>query len=227
MRLRTAATFLPLTIAVVAATLVVAPGIAHAKVVPSSATVEGDRLAGPIHLDGSGDQFPRLVEQAGFFVATMSLEPDPMLDQAPTTDLGPVLEITWQVADHDAENAIAGTVRQLVYPHAAGGPLTYTEPGQAVVDGVTAPGGWYRAPVGIAGSLTALGVPVDDLGRAAAGAAGTTGATGPTGATAAPPDAGAPLGWLWAAAPMVLLGLLGGTAVWAARRRDRMRLTAT
>jgi hypothetical protein len=197
------------------------PGVAHAKIAPSSATIDGEQLAGPLNIDpssgpgGSGDHFYRLVEQAGFFAATMALVPDQMLDERPTSDLGPMLEISWRVDDHEAAAAGAGgTVVQLVYPDADGGPLTYTEPGQEVVDGVTAPGGWYRAPAAIAGSLDALGVPVDDL------------AGPPASAPAKPTDGRSGSTWVPAGAATAA-AVLGAGAVLLSRRRARMRFTTT
>ncbi|MGH9119947.1 MAG: hypothetical protein ACRD0A_19390 [Acidimicrobiales bacterium] len=218
MRLRTLRTVLPLAAATATAiTVLLVPGVAQAKVVPSSGTIEGEGLGRPIDIDGtngttsgSGDQFFRLVEQAGFFAATMGLVPDPMMEEAPTTDLGPALIVTWHVEEHGVGE---GTLHQTIYPDAAGGPLTHTPPGQEYFDGMTAPGGWFRAPAGIVGSLTALGVRVDELVE-----------TGPPPATG-----GAPSPWPWVALALAAAGSAGAAygAVIGARRRVRMRPTAT
>ena len=142
MRLRTRWSII-LFAAAAATVVLIAPGVAHAKVAPASGSIEGEGLTGPVDIDPtsgpgvSGDAFFRLVEQAGFFPATMGLVPDPMLDEAPTGDLGAELVVTWQVDEHGVGS---GTLRQLIYLHAEGGPLTYTEPGQAFFDGMTAAG---------------------------------------------------------------------------------------
>jgi hypothetical protein len=209
MRLRT---LIPRTIAAPAAiaiAVLLVPGVAHAKVAPSSATIDGDQLAGPLDIDavsgtGTGEPFFRLVEQAGYFAATVGLVPDPMLDDAPTSDLGPELVVTWRLDEHGIGH---GVLRQSVFPGAAGGPLTYTEPGQEYFPDLTAPGGWYRAPAGIAATLTALGVPVAGPHRPA-------------------PQSGdgRALSWPWIAAGVVMVAAAGVAALGG---RHLLRLTAT
>jgi hypothetical protein len=211
MRLRT---FIPRTLAAAAATAIAVltfPGVANAKVAPASGAIDGDELAGPIDIDpdsgtGTSEPFFRLVEQAGYFAATMGLVPDPMLDDAPTSDLGPELVVTWQLDEHGMGH---GALRQTIYPDAAGGPLTYTEPGQEYFPDLTAPGGWYRASAGIVGSLRALGVPEDALDR-----------------DAPPATGGFTMPWSWMVVGVVVLAAIGA-GVFGARRAMRVRLTPT
>src|SRR5262245_36547955 len=111
---------------VIAMVLLAWPGVAHAKG-PESATIEaGDgthsiAVSGP---EGGSSDFWKLVEQSGFFPALFGQAPDPMLDAAPTDDLGVALLVIWQLPSPAHTTDV---VRQTLYPDAAGGPVTYTE----------------------------------------------------------------------------------------------------
>ena len=138
--------------------LLIAPAVANAKG-PDAATIEGAGVATPISLTGQeigpGD-FSRLVEQSGFFPAAFPQTPDRMLAAAPTPALGPKLIVRWRVP---SDTLAADTVSQDLYPYAAGGPLTYTAPGQLLLGTQHTHGGWFRASGDLGATLTRLGAP--------------------------------------------------------------------
>jgi hypothetical protein len=165
MRLR-----IPISLAIVSFGVVASVGTAHAKVAPTEVTIDGDALAAPIHLDiddasPPSDPFYRIVEGSGFYEATVGDMPIAGA-AAPTDALGPSLVLTYAVDEHGQGS---GTLRQVVYPHAQGGPLTYTEPGQRFFDSLVSSGGWYRASGTFVNALEDVGVPIDGM-RAPAGA---------------------------------------------------------
>lgn len=133
------------------------------------ATIEGPGLAAPIRVEGSDAS--GLADQAGFWKdGAWGTWPDPMLAEAPTSDLGPRYLVKWVVAPGGA------TIIQELYPHAQGGPLSHLPPGQSLgiarehgiyVQGevvvvertIKTRGGWYRAPQALRATLFDLGVP--------------------------------------------------------------------
>ncbi len=98
----------------------------------------------------------RVVDGTGFFAAAFVEQPDPMLPAPPAGELGPKLIVTWHVPNG---TPVADAVRQDLYPYAAGGPVTYTEPGQPFLQSEHTHGGWFRAPASFLSTLTGLGVP--------------------------------------------------------------------
>jgi hypothetical protein len=152
--------------AMAACMLLLLPTAALAKG-PSAATISGSGPGGPgngpkgpITLRGDGEAgsgtvLGTLVELAGFFPSLFRQSPDPMLAAAPTKRLGPHYTITWTVPEGDGR---AARIRQDLYPYAAGGPLTYTTPGQQVF-GEGARGGWFRASDQLRLELISLGLP--------------------------------------------------------------------
>src|SRR6266581_6632960 len=121
----------PVLVGVVAAfaLLALAPTAALAKGA-SAATIDGSGPGGPgngpngpITLrgdgePGSGTALGTLAELSGLFPAMVGQSPDPMLEVAPTTWLGPRYTITWTIPDG---SGTAKAIRQDVYPYAAGG----------------------------------------------------------------------------------------------------------
>jgi len=84
----------------------------------------------------------------------------------PEADLGPMIEAVWRFpmgSDEFMGFDEFFFVRQLLYPLAAGGPVTYIEPGQLLY-GEPRSGGWFAAPVGLVDSLRQAGF---DLGATA------------------------------------------------------------
>ena len=111
---------------------------------PSQVTLEGPGLERAVTLGGGASpdlRFQDLVEQAGFFGATFHQTSDPTLETRPRGVLGPRYTLTYVVPGPAGR---ADEIRQDVYPHAAGGPVTYMRPGQPIFDRATH-GGWFRA----------------------------------------------------------------------------------
>lgn len=148
--------------------LVGSAGPAHAKG-PSQGVLDGEGLEQPIAI-GYGEGTPggdRLIEDTGFFDVTFGMLPSRTLPDAPTDDLGPRLQLTWTVPGPDG---LADLIVQDVYPYAAGGPVTYTAPGQPFFERERTVGGWFRSPPRLLATLRALGLPdADALGPAAGG----------------------------------------------------------
>ena len=125
---------------------------------PSEGVLEGDGLDQAIVI-GYGEGAPGagdLIGDVGFFEVTFGSVPRQALDDAPTDDLGPRLRLTWTVPGPDGEDDL---VVQDIYPYAAGGPVTYTAPGQPFFESEQTVGGWFRAPNRLLASLQALGLP--------------------------------------------------------------------
>jgi hypothetical protein len=139
-----------------------------------------------------------------------------LTNEPPAGPLGPKFEIAWRVPD---ETPTGATVRQDLYPQAAGGPVTYTESGQPVFGNRTA-GGWYRGPATFTRVLQQLGLPTAAAGYSApAPSIAAAPATSATHATSWLPMAGAVL------AAVFVAGLL--VAVLLVRRRRTSRMAAT
>ena len=162
--------FIGITGAAVAAVVLITgtAGPAWAKG-PSEGTITGEGIDAPISVLGEGTPSGgALIDQVGFFPATFRQIPDPMLATAPTADLGPSFVLAWVVPGPDDRT---DTIRQVLYPYAAGGPLVSTEPGQSVFGTERTKGGWYRAPAALLTTLRGLGLPAHSA--LAGGAAGS------------------------------------------------------
>jgi hypothetical protein len=194
---------------------------------PSAATIEGSGPGGPgngpkgpitLRGDGelgSGTVLGTFVELAGFFPALFRQSPDPMLDAAPTKRLGPHYTITWKVPEGDGT---AAKIRQDLYPYAAGGPLTYTKPGQQVF-GEGARGGWFRASDELRLELISLGLPKRP-GQAPEPAAATPAPAAPVHpAPVAPARSDGLVSWPLVLAGGVVVLVVAGAVAMAVRRR--------
>jgi len=127
---------------------------------PDQATITGPGLDEPIVVSGygepgSGYELSELADGSGLFLVMFEPADPSVVSEAPDGPFGPKFELTFRVPDGDET---ASTVRQDIYPQAAGGPVTYTEAGQDVF-GMTTRGGWYRTPPSFADLLERLGVP--------------------------------------------------------------------
>ena len=209
-----------LTMLALALLLAVVPTAAQAKGA-SAATISGGGPGGlpggPITMKGdgepgSGSDLSALAEAAGMWAllfedgAPGALAAAP----APAARRGPRYTITWTFPNG------AGTedkVRQLVWPYAAGGPVTYLAPGQKVLDTRTE-GGWYKASDALRTLLIALGLP----NRPALTAPASAGSGSPAPSTQAAPAEPAPALWPKVAAGVGLL-LLAAVAVALILRR--------
>jgi hypothetical protein len=142
--------------AVVAAVALLLPATASAKG-PSDATIAGPGLNPPMKISGGGEggntTLGHLVTYGGFFPQAFGQTPDPLLRARPATALGPRYNVTYIVPGPSTD-----TLRQELYPYAAGGPLTYMEPGQPLWDQKTH-GGWFRAAPELKSTLIDAGLP--------------------------------------------------------------------
>jgi hypothetical protein len=146
----------PLVLLLALAALAV-PATAAAKG-PDQATITGPGLDAPISIsgtEGSGD-LGLLVQQTGFFPAAFHQSPDPMLGKQPLARLGPRYLIVYRVPGPYGK---ADTLRQDLYPYAAGGPVSYWAPGQRFWGQESTRGGWYRGMPYLTEVLIRAGLP--------------------------------------------------------------------
>jgi hypothetical protein len=136
---------------------------------PDQATITGPGLDKPVVVTGfgepgSGDKLGELADGSGLFLVMFGSDGSArtIVNEAPTGDLGPKFQLSYRVPDGTEAGS---TVRQDLYPQAAGGPVTYTTPGQAVF-GTTTTGGWYQSPASFGRVLTQLGLPSQANGQA-------------------------------------------------------------
>jgi hypothetical protein len=173
---------------IVAAAAVVVLGTATPAVAkgPDRATITGPELAEPIVVAGGGEpgmagHLSDLAQKSGLFPAMFGTSGAmPLLAHQPAGRLGPKYALVYRVPAGDDTRS----VRQDLYPSAAGGPLTYTPAGQTVFGGSSVTSGWFRGEDGLGALLARLGVP---------GASGTpadtaiSSSSGPGGAASASP----------------------------------------
>jgi hypothetical protein len=211
-----------LTLLALAPTAALAKGASAATIDGGGPGGPGNSPSGPITLGGNGEpgsgtDLGTLAELSGLFPAMFGQSPDPMLDAAPTPTgrLGARYTITWTIPDG---SGTARQIRQDVYPYAAGGPVTYTKPGQLVFDESTR-GGWYKASDGLRQHLISLGLPNKaPLVSAASGQGSSSASPAPVG----PAPAAAPAVWprvLVGGALLLLVVLMAGTVAAVLRRR--------
>jgi hypothetical protein len=138
---------------------------------PDQASISGPGLGKTIVLGGSGESMQTALGQvamlAGFFPAAFQESPDPMLDRAPTKQLGPKYRIHYRVP---GPNNQTFRIDADLYPYAKGGALTYTQPGQRIF-GMHARGGWFLGGTQLRLALVHEGLPAH-----APGASGTNAA---------------------------------------------------
>jgi len=128
----------------VAAAALALPSVAAAKG-PERASITGPGLSAPVPVNGFGEgdtstDLGLLVNETGFFPQTFGQSPDPLLRTQPAErQLGARYTVTYTVPGPSTS-----TLVQDLYPYAAGGPVSYMEPGQQIWDQTTR-GGWYRS----------------------------------------------------------------------------------
>jgi hypothetical protein len=153
-----------LAVLALAVLLLAVPTAARAKGA-TAATIDGGGPGGlpdgPITLrgdgePGSGTDLGMLAEGTGLYAVVFDGDPGAVLKAAPTDRLGPRYTVTWTFPDPDGGRD--RQVRQHVYPYAAGGPVSFTPAGQAVLD-TTSTGGWYQGFDGLRAQLIDLGLP--------------------------------------------------------------------
>jgi hypothetical protein len=199
------------------------------------ATITGPGISTPIVVGGDGEPgstegLGQLGDASGLFVAMFG--PDSsgamaLTSTAPTGPLGPRYELTYRVP---SGNPKPDTLKQHVYPLAAGGPVTFTPAGQPVL-GTKTTGGWYRAPDTFRPLLTSLGVPGLTAAAAnpsrpqptsAGNAANAANAAGADNAANAAPARRAP----WLVITAGAIGVCVAVMVIAVLRRSRPRVTS-
>ena len=138
---------------------------------PSQASITGPGLVHAIALSGNGEpglQSPlaTLAGQTGLFTvlfgADSGVTPQtPVLrTPPPRASLGPRYTVIYTVPGLPPQPGRQyGQIRQDLYPYAAGGPVTYTPPGQDGFGRPLAFTGWLRADPGLTRTLAQLGVP--------------------------------------------------------------------
>ena len=127
------------------------------------ATITGPGISTPIVVGGNGEpgsaeSLGQLGDNSGLFLAMFGPSSNGAMSlssEAPTGPLGPKYKIVFRVPGASPK---PDTVKQDVYPLAAGGPVTFTPAGQTVL-GTSTTGGWHRAPATFRPLLTSLGVP--------------------------------------------------------------------
>jgi hypothetical protein len=179
---------------------------------PIAGTIDGPGTGGGISLGGDGEPgsgapLGNLSDQAGLFPAAFGQTPDPMLAGRPAGDLGPRYTITYRLPGPNGDESL---IRQDLYPYAAGGPVTYTRPGQPFFGTETTRGGWYRGAAALKETLVDAGLPAQQGGR-------------PVSTPVAVPvdDDGTGFTELWPAVVAVLLIGLAPLMALIARRRAR------
>jgi hypothetical protein len=187
---------------------------------PSQARITGPGLAHAIVVSGDGEpgQQGRLATLAGqtslftvLFGAGGSI-PAPARPRTPppNASLGPRYTIIYTVPGVPPQpGQQAGRIRQDLYPHAAGGPVIYTPPGQRGFGQALQATGWLRGSPQLTHTLTQLGVPPRPGTQAAQQAH-----LSPTTHPAAAHQAGSRTpGWLIASAAAIAAAALAGTAL--------------
>ena len=112
---------------------------------PSAARIDGPGLGKAITITGpeqEGSPLMDFAQQAGFFPAAFSQEPNPMLPARPEGNLGPKYSIDYTVPGPEGKSFAIG---QNLYPYAKPYALTYMASGQKIFD-FTTRGGWYQSP---------------------------------------------------------------------------------
>ena len=209
-----------LAVAAMAALLLAIPTAAQAKGA-TAATISGGGPGGlpggPITLKGDGEpgsstDLGMLAQGSGLYTVVFGDDLSAVLKAAPTDRLGPRYTITW--AFPDPNGGKDRKVIQRVYPYAARGPVTFTPPGQPVLD-MTTRGGWYQGFDSFRAQLIELGLPNR---QPLAPATPPAKAPSPAPAPAATNPSPAPVWPRLAAVAAAFLAIAAGTAL-ALRRR--------
>jgi hypothetical protein len=198
-------------VSIAAAITLATPALAKG---PSQASITGPGLAHPIVVSGNGEpgqqgRLGNLAMETGLFTAMFGPgvtvgSQAPVQPRTPPrpASLGPRYTIIYTVPGVTPRPGQQfGQIRQYLYPWAAGGPATYTPPGQQGFGGaLLSVTGWLRATSPLTGTLAQLGIRP----RAATQAAQQPGSRTPA--------------WLVAAAAVIAAAALTGAALWLRRR---------
>jgi hypothetical protein len=212
-----------LAVLALAVLLLAVPTAAQAKGA-TAATIDGGGPGGlpggPISLRGDGEpgsptDLGMLAQGTGLYAVVFGGDPGAVLQAAPTDRLGPRYTITWTFPD--PAGGKDRTLRQRVWPYAAGGPVSFTPAGQAVLD-TTSSGGWYQGFDGLRAQLIELGLP--NRKPLAPAVTATPAPAAPAPASPQPtPTTGPSAAWPRVAAVVAGLLVLAAAAAVALRRR--------
>jgi hypothetical protein len=116
------------------------------------ATIKGPRFTEPLVIDRS--TVIELTQTSMLYVATSHQPATAVMKQRPPGRLGPRYVVTWGwlVAAERTK-----PVRQMLYPFAEGGALSYVPPGQRLSEQWRLKGGWLRVGQRLTDVLTTLG----------------------------------------------------------------------
>lgn len=153
----------------VAMVMLAAPALAKG---PSQAHITGPGLTHAITVSGNGEPgqpgaLGTLAMETGLFMVlfgtsatTPAISPDLLRAPPPNASLGPRYTIIYTVPGITPQPGEQfGRIRQDIYPDAAGGPVIYTQPGQAGFGRPLQATGWLRAASPLTRTLARLGVP--------------------------------------------------------------------
>jgi hypothetical protein len=129
---------------------------------PTAATITGPGLDKPLKLGGgpnalaNGRPMEVLMTRGGFFQVAWGGQSRRALAKAPTKNLGPKYEVVYVVPGPSGQEDL---IRQDLYPHAKGGPVSFTPAGQPFFGTRRTLGGWFRAQPVLTSALVAAGLP--------------------------------------------------------------------
>jgi hypothetical protein len=211
-----------LAILVLALLLVAVPTAAQAKGATAaniSGGGPGGLPGGPIDIKGDGEPgsgtgLSDLAEASGMWSLLFENGEPGNLASAPLPEAsrGPRYVITWTFPNG---TGTTDKVRQLVWPYAPGGPITYLAHGQRVMETRTE-GGWFRAGDNLRQKLIAAGLP--DRPALPVQSPATPAPAQPASTPAAAAAQGQPAVWPWVTAGIGLLVIVAAVAL--ARRRS-------
>jgi hypothetical protein len=145
---------------------------------PTAATITGPGLEKPLRLGGgpnalaNGTPMQVLMMRGGFFQVAFGSQPRRILAKSPTEDLGPKYLVVYVLPGPAGQEDL---IHQELYPHARGGPVSYTRADQRFFGRMKTVGGWFRARPVLTTALVEAGLPAAPTGATATQVAGDDG----------------------------------------------------
>jgi hypothetical protein len=191
---------------------------------PSQARITGPGLVHAIVISGGGEpglpgKLASLAEQTSLFTVLFGADggvpaPARLRTPPPNAYLGPQYTVIYTVPGVTPQPGQQfGRIRQNVYPHALGGPVIYTPPGQRGFGQPLQATGWFRGSPQLTRTLAQLGVPP---GLQAVQQTHLPPAAHPA---AAHQSGSQTHGWLIASTAAAAAAALAGTALWLRHRK--------
>jgi hypothetical protein len=190
---------------------------------PSQARITGPGLVHAIVVSGYGEpgqpgKLATLAGQTSLFTVLFGANggmpaPARLRTPPPKASLGPRYTVIYTVPGVTPQpGQQSGRIRQNLYPHAVGGPVIYTPPGQRGFGQPLQATGWLRASPELTRTLAQLGVPP--------GVQAMQQTHLPPAAQPAAHQSGSQAhGWLIASIAAVAAAALAGTALWLRHRK--------